>query len=110
MSALLPGRLEVHADLEQAVGSAALRAKVLSGAVDAADVSRLVAAVHGPLTQLVAPVQDGEVEEVRRAALAAGTPARMMALLLCRTDTILSETERLVQGQTQRGEGDKSST
>ncbi|EOD09149.1 hypothetical protein EMIHUDRAFT_248780 [Emiliania huxleyi CCMP1516] len=53
MSALLPGRPE-------AVGSAALRAKVLSGAVDAADVSRLVAAVHGPLTQLVAPVQDGE--------------------------------------------------
>ena len=83
---------------------------MLSGAVDAADVSRLVAAVHGPLTQLVAPVQDGEVEEVRRAALAAGTPARMMALLLCRTDAILSETERLVQGQTQRGEGDKSST
>jgi len=95
LNALTPHRGDFHEQLERAIDVPLARQMLLHGAADVGDVRGLVEVVHERLRQLVAPVQDSDVEDMRYSSLHESNPARMLAMLMCKADAILSYTEEL---------------
>lgn len=95
LRALTPRRVDLQGELD--VDEVLVEQMLRHGAADASDLAPFADAAVRRMGLLCAPVQDESVHELARDLANAASASEALALLLCRGDEIVGETERMVE-------------